>query len=44
MQRQQISKISRQLQYLETGCPDAVRINTENKNLDEIAAEIFALL
>lgn len=43
-QAQQISKISKQIKYLGTEYPDAVRINTENKNLDEIAAEIVALL
>ena len=43
-QTQQIPKIPWQMQYLEAEYPDAVRINTENKDLDEIAAEIVALL
>ena len=43
-QAQQIPKIPWQMQYLEAEYPDAVRINTENKALDEIAAEIVALL
>lgn len=40
---QQIPKISRQIEYLGTEYPDAVRINTENKSLDKIVAEILAL-
>ena len=43
-QTQQIPKIPWQMQYLGAEYPDAVRINTENKDLDEIAAEIVALL
>lgn len=43
-QAQQIPEITWQMQYLEAEYPDAVRINTENKDLDEIAAEIVALL
>lgn len=43
-QTQQIPEITWQMQYLEAEYPDAVRINTENKDLDEIAAEIVALL
>ena len=43
-QAQQISNISWQIEYLGAEYPDAVRINTENKDLDEIAAEIVALL
>ena len=43
-QTQQIPKIPWQMQYLGAEYPDAVRINTENKDMDEIAAEIVALL
>lgn len=43
-QAQQIPEITWQMQYLGAECPDAVRINTENKDLDEITAEIVSLL
>lgn len=42
-QSQQISKVPRQTKYLETEYPDAVRINTDKKTLDEIAIEIAAM-
>ncbi len=43
-QNQQKSKVPWQIRYLKTEYPEAVRINTENKTLDEIADEIMALL
>lgn len=43
-QNQQKSKVDWQMRYLKTEYPDAVRINTENKSLDEIANEIMTLL
>ena len=43
-QNQQKSKIPWQMQYLKVEYPDAVRISTEDKTLDEIASEIMAVL
>lgn len=43
-QNQQKNKVSWQIKYLETEYPNAVRINTEDKSLDEIVGEIIALL
>lgn len=43
-QNQQKPKVSWHIQHLETNYPDAVRINTEDKTLDEIVDEIMALL
>lgn len=43
-QNQQKSNVSWQIQYLETEYPEAVRINTENKSLNEIVGEIMVLL
>ena len=43
-QNQQKAKVSRQIQYLETQYPDAVRIGTDDKSLTEIVNEIKMLL
>lgn len=43
-QNQQKAKVSRQIQYLETQYPDAVRIGTDDKSLNEIVNEIRMLL
>jgi len=43
-QNQQKSKVDWQMRYLKMEYPNAVRINTENKSLDEIANEIMTLL
>lgn len=43
-QNHQKSKVPWQMQYLKAEYPDAVRISTENKTLDEIASEIMAVL
>ncbi len=41
---QQKYNVSWQIQYLKENYPDAIRINTEDKNLNEIENEIIALL
>ena len=41
---QQKRNVPGQIQYLEVHYPDAVRINTEDKSLDETVGEIMALL
>lgn len=43
-ENQQISKVAWQIQYLEKEYPDAVRINTECKSLDEVVEEIRHML
>lgn len=43
-QKQQIDNLDWQLSYLENNYPDAARIDTENRSLDEIVGEIMALL
>ncbi len=43
-QNEQKSKVPWQIQYLKTEYPNAVRINTEDKALDEIVGEIMVLL
>lgn len=43
-QNQQKSKVDWQMKYLKIEYPDAVRINTEDKSLDEIVNEIITLL
>lgn len=43
-QNQQKSNVPWQIQYLKDEYPDAVRINTENKALDEIVNEIIPVL
>lgn len=43
-QNQQKAKVDWQMEYLKVEYPDAVRINTENKSLDEVVNEIMALL
>ena len=41
---QQKYNVPWQMQYLKTNYPDAVRINTEDKTLDNIASEIMNLM
>lgn len=43
-QRQQKSNVSWQIVYLENKYPDAVRINTEDKTIDEIVGDILTLM
>lgn len=43
-QNQQKLKVSKQIQYLENNYQDAVRIDTEDKSLDETVGEIMAFL
>lgn len=43
-QKQQKFNVPIQMQYLKTEYPNAVRINTENKVLEEVVNEIIALL
>jgi deoxyadenosine/deoxycytidine kinase len=44
LRNQQKLNVPWQIQYLETEYPNAIRINTEGKNLDEIIGKIIALL
>ncbi len=43
-QQQQKFNVTDQIKYLDIEYPNAVRINTDDKTLDEIANEIMALL
>lgn len=43
-QNQQIYNVPWQMQYLKTNYPDAVRIDTEDKTLDNIASEIMDMM
>lgn len=43
-QKEQIGKLDWHMTYLEKNYPDAVRIDTENKILDEVVNEIMELL
>ena len=43
-QNQQIYNVPWQMQYLKTYYPDAVRIDTEDKTLDNIASEIIDMM
>ena len=43
-QNQQISNVPWQMQYLKTNYPDAVRIDTEDRTLDNIASEIMDMM
>lgn len=44
LQNQQKSNLSLQIRYLKEEYPDAIRINTENKSIDEVVAEIICFL
>lgn len=44
LQDQQKSNLSVQIQYLREEYPDAIRINTENKSIDEVVIEILSFL
>lgn len=44
LQDQQKSNLKAQIQYLREEYPDAIRINTENKSIDEVVAEIMCFL
>lgn len=44
LQNQQKSNLKVQIQYLREEYPDAIRINTENKSIDEVVAEIMCFL
>lgn len=43
-QKQQINNLDWHMLYIENNYPDAVRIDTEDRSLDEIVGEIMALL
>lgn len=44
VQKEQKSNVTWQTRYLKTSYPDAVRIDTENKTLNEIIHEIIAMM
>lgn len=43
-QQEQKSKVAEQIKYLESEYPNAVRIDTDDKALDEITSEIISLM